>query len=181
VLDNFVRADNASSVGAADTGQTWTVLTTGAGSVLGIQSNKVYSPSNGGCWMLIDSGASDVIVEGTIAALNGSAGIHFRFDSAGTSGWSMNTTSLLKYVSNTATATGSAFTQTFVAGDRYRVIAQGAVITVYRQAGASGAYVQVAQRTDSSYQTNTKHGLRWSTNTGGVNRWAGPFVVREFL
>lgn len=59
VSDDFNRADNASSLGVASTGQTWQALS----GTWGIISNQAYMPAGTDCAAVVESGVSDCIVQ----------------------------------------------------------------------------------------------------------------------
>jgi hypothetical protein len=71
VIDTFDRADNASSAGSTDTGQSWT-----ASGTWGIQSNRLYNPSAvNGNRLTVPLPINDCDVCATIAVLPGAGSI----------------------------------------------------------------------------------------------------------
>lgn len=72
--DSFNRADNASSLGAADTGQVWQAI---AGT-WGILSNQAYCSADGGAFfsvaLLSDAGGADGVLQVTLAQPGGASG-----------------------------------------------------------------------------------------------------------
>jgi hypothetical protein len=79
VQDTFTRANSASTLGSAETGQAWTAR---GGSTWGISSNKGYlaSTANGAMWADLDIATRDSTVECdvTLSSVRASAGICVR-------------------------------------------------------------------------------------------------------
>jgi hypothetical protein len=73
ITDNFNRADNASTMGTATTGQAWT----NNNGNWGITSNKAYSLSVNSI-ATVDTGATDGQIQATLATAGGGACIVFR-------------------------------------------------------------------------------------------------------
>jgi hypothetical protein len=182
VLDDFARADNASSLGVANTGQSWVMSP--SGTTWGITGGQAYvssdAPANARA--VIDSGISDGTVQVRFAKLADAttSGIQsrlvFRADASGTHfivqwrptvGWQMYK----------LTSAGGAFTQvgttvgTPVAadGDLVQIVLAGPSITLK----VNGATVITA--TDTFQQTATLHGI--GTNGTGVARFDDFAVV----
>jgi hypothetical protein len=169
VSDTFTRADSATSLGTADTGQAWTLVGT---NIFGISSGQVYSPNaTENERAFVDAGVSDCTVEVKIAALaaGGSCGLFLRSAADGATGFNLSPVALFRYTApstNTLLASWTAL----VAGDTMRVKMSGSTLTVYRDSGSTGTFVQVAQVTDATNQTATRHGLRSTSNSGLANR-----------
>lgn len=156
VTDSFNRADNASSLGTADTGQTWTALGT---AVFGISSNQAYQ-SGGGAQALavVETGESDGTVQVTVA-VTGDAGFCFRSTNEG-SNWMWNGQTLFSEEGagnfNSHGAAASADT----AGDVIAAVLAGDQITIKR----NGTTI-LGPITSSYNQTVTKHGIRINGDT----------------
>ncbi|MGF9711633.1 hypothetical protein [Paenibacillus naphthalenovorans] len=156
VYDSFNRANNASSMGNADTGQLWTYSD---GSTWGISSNAAKRMSGaeqlGRAW--IDSGISDVTVKCTFSTVARSMRVIFRATndanewmfgevaSAGKYALGKRVAGVFTSVASTATA--------LAAGDRIRVTCKGSDIKCY----VNG--VLLASVNDTANQTATKCGL----------------------
>lgn len=154
VADSFTRADDAASLGSADTGGAWTVL---AGT-WGISGNKAYLPGGAGdAWAVHDVGRADVDMQVTIAGSSAvSQGLAFRVASNG-NGYrlafnSANVFKIFRVVSGTSTEI-AAGPRGGAPGDVVRLLVTGSTFRVYR----NGALVLEA--TDSTYATQTRHGL----------------------
>jgi hypothetical protein len=158
ITDSFNRADSSTSLGTADTGQTWTAL---AGT-WGISSNKAYHVSTfADGYAVIDAGTGDCTVALTLSTV-GSGGITFRAVDS-THLWFVD-----------ATATGSnlyrcdGFGPNLMAnlgtswanGDIMTIVLSGSSIVVKKN-GTS-----IYSTTDSTYATATKHGLRDYSGAG---------------
>src|SRR5436853_7315699 len=76
VSDTFTRADNAASLGVADTGQAWTSL----GGTWGISGNQAYCPTAAlNPLAVVDSGKADCSVQATLTVVAGIFGAHVGF------------------------------------------------------------------------------------------------------
>lgn len=159
VSDTFSRADNASSLGSADTGQAWTAL---AGT-WGISGNRAYNPSatsNGVAY--VDAGVSDGLVECVIPVLGGGPGLYFRIVDADDYLRCVSTGTALiveKRVASTFTQIAS-LTYTLVAGDRLGVRLTGSTIDVSVNGESQGVV------TDSAHQSATMHGIGFNFGVG---------------
>lgn len=160
VSDSFTRANSATSLGTADTGQAWVPLS----DTWGITSNTAYkvTASNQG-YVVIDSGVSDctitVTVSGTTTA---GGGITFRATDVSNL-WFVECGSGASSVYKSQT--GSGLTQmasgwaAFAAGDVMSVVLSGTSINVKKNGTSIGTL------TNAFNQTATKHGLRDYTGT----------------
>lgn len=82
VSDTFSRADNAASLGRAETGQTWIASTANA---IGVQSGRAYAPASGYSQRNVAAGAADLVVEADVVWRTGSStGICLRGKAVGT-------------------------------------------------------------------------------------------------
>ncbi len=82
-LDTFNRADNASSLGNADSGQAWTANT----GTWGISSNTAYSSTVGVAVALLSVNAMNGTLVCTAARPASNTGLYFRSNSGGTAGY----------------------------------------------------------------------------------------------
>jgi hypothetical protein len=168
VHDSFTRANNASSLGSANTGQTWTQLL----GTWGISSNQAYISASAGQIKeaaVIQSGKSDVTVQVKIAASGGNPGILLRAADVD-NGLATNPTALFRLQAGGYTSILT-FSTAISVGDTLRLTAVGSNITAYRQAGSTGSFSSIGSITEAFGQTNTKHGLRSDTNTANATRF----------
>lgn len=172
VSDSFDRADSTTSLGTADSGQTWTAL---AGT-WGIQTNRAYGVGTSPIdkQVVVESGASDVTVSVDVAVFDTDPvsigpGIVFRAVDASnyllfcaeTAGrWA-----LYKRVNGNHTEIAS-MSETPVAG-KYEVTCSGSTITC-----KVGGVTKITA-TDTTHQTATRHGIRDYKNstTASANRF----------
>jgi hypothetical protein len=146
VQDSFNRANSTTTLGNADTGQTWVVT----GGVIGIINNQAYTPADADKIAVIDSGASDVSIQLTHASSHIYSKIFWRFTDPNNTFW-IESGQIRKKIAGTATTVG-----TFTAGGNgtvLKVTVSGNTHTVYRNG------LQVATFTDSFNQTATSHGF----------------------
>ena len=156
--DSFNRADNATSLGSADTGQTWAVLN---GGPWGIVSKQAYQPGNvAGSVAVVDATVSDGVVQVSLSTMGTGAGLVFRASDA-SNFWKLyasgSTYVLAKRVAG-ADTTVATISVAPSSGDLLSVALSGPAITV----AING--VQRAVASDSFNQTATKHGLHASDN-----------------
>lgn len=159
LADDFTRADSATL------GSPWTEGVTGFGSALQIVSNAVKIVSGSGentaCWT--DESGLDICSAFTITTLSAVAYDPlpvFARTANTTQGWQFylldprNSIEVWRFSQGVFSDTIS-LSQTFVAGDAIcvRLVDSGTEITayVYRQAGATGAWVEVGSAVLSSY------------------------------
>lgn len=161
VSDDFNRADNATTLGTAPTGQTWEVLTPGA--IFGITGGKAYRTSAGTtnqAIAVINSGVADGDIEVTL-------------DTGADSGvcWRATDDSNYFFVASQngviyrRQAGGFNEVAAFVGsagGGTYRIEMRGNTFTIFKD----GA--QRATFTDSFQNTATKHGLRVHDTTSAL-------------
>lgn len=168
VSDTFDRPNNATSLGTADTGQTWTSLS----GTWGIDTNRAYT--SGGTssdrQVAVESGASDVTVAVDVTALdNPGPGLLFRAVDTNNYWVFIAQTAqgdwrLFKRVAGTYTMVGSLVEAPFAG--RWEVVCSGSTITCKVDG------VTKITTTDSTHQFATLHGLR-TFNVAGepVDRW----------
>jgi len=152
VTDSFNRADSTTTMGNADTGQTW-VPNSGT---WGISSNKArLVTGTSQATTVLDSGLSDCTIEVTLSTFEYS-GLCFR-STDDNNHFLTNAGSLSRREGGTFTKIND-FSQGFASGDTIKVVLSSSSITVYRN-GSS-----VLSATSSFNQSETFHGLR--TNAG---------------
>lgn len=170
VSDTFNRADNASSLGTADTGQVWSALQ----GTWGISTKQAYRTST------VDSDqailASGLVNAKTTATLgvvgaNGEFGVTVRCDGANNHYLAIVINSggtalaLYKRVAGTYTQLGSnAAVANWTTGDTISVEAVGTTIRGFRNG------VSVISQTDSSLASGTGAGIR-AGGTATTARW----------
>lgn len=165
VTDSFDRADDASSLGNADTGQTWQVH--GTGSILTNRARFAAlgsSPTAGLAW--IHSGSGDGVVEITFSTVNNFGLLVFRLSDVnnylafeGTGGVGQ------RVIKREAGTVGSVvvFGGSVVAGDVITIALNGTAIDVEKNGSGLGS-------TSSSFnQTADGHGFGCHGNVG--HRW----------
>jgi len=169
VSDAYARADNPSVLGVADTGQTWEVLNGTAGIIGG----KAYFSSSGTqSYAVIDSTLHDCSISVTLdGTLSSGGGITFRASDA-THLWFTECDSGTSYLYRN-NGGGPVLIDTigvsWSPGDVQTVQLRANTITVKKNG------VDVYSRTDSTFATNTKHGIR---DYGGAARFSS-FSVTE--
>lgn len=171
VSDTYDRANSAVTMGSPETGSAWTAHL----GTFGIQTNLAYLVSGTATsynMATIDTGTADAVVEVTVStmAASGFTGLLLRSSGAGTGLAVLN-----NRVWNVATdaAVGPAFADdngavSFVSGDRMAAAMLGTSITIFRQAAATGPWVQVMTTTTSVFLANTRHGITVWDNTAGA-------------
>lgn len=169
VLDTFTRANNASSLGSAETGQAWTahVGTWGVGSemaLVGATANALAT---------VPAGVSDGLVRVTIATVGADPGLCFRYSDA-SNHWRFVYTSggwfLQKRVAGSLTTVGTG-SASRAAGDVMEIEARGSLIIARLNGG------QLASVTDTFNQSATRHGLATAA-ASSASRWDNFRVVR---
>lgn len=156
VFDSFDRADNAASLGAANTGQVWTAL--GSSGVWGTVGNQaaVITPSAGIDRIGVQSGRStNIAVQVKLAVSSGDQRICFRYSDASNEWQVVRTTTayqLSKRVAGAVTQVGS-FSVTTAHSDVIRVELVDALINVK----LNGAVIITV--TDAHNQNATIHGM----------------------
>lgn len=158
-VDNFNRADSASSLGTpSDGGSAW-VPNSGA---WGISGNAGYNPgSTAQGTAILEASISDADVQVTLSTIGATSdsGICCRSsDDSNNIVTAANVVSTFykafKRVAGSFTQLGSTYTATPVSGDVVRCNANGSNLTIYVNA------VSRITATDSFNSTATKHGLR---------------------
>lgn len=148
VTDTFNRADNASSMGNADTGQMW-VPNSGT---WGISANRAYETGVAGvqATTVVDSGMSDCYVEVTLTTFD-DTGLCFR--STDDNNYFLTNGSTL-FRKQGGVYGGIGGIGGILSGDVLKVELNGSSIKVY----VNGSLALSV--TDTFNQTATKHGLR---------------------
>lgn len=165
VTDTFTRADSATTLANAETGQAWSALT----GTWGISSNQAYLAVNAGVddYAVVDAGISDGTVTVTFGAPANNQYLAFRATDANNVFVASSTTSTTLNLYRRSTGTynqiGTA-SHTWATGDVVSVWFVGAAITV----SVNG--VALITATDSFQQTATKHGIG-AGSSGTSWRW----------
>jgi hypothetical protein len=167
VYDSFDRSNSTTTMGDADTGQTW-VPNNGT---WGIVSNLAYEVSGTAqATTVVDSGASNCEIEVVLTTIGIGSEANLCFRSTDNNNHFVgNSTTLFRKQSGSFTSLGT-FSTAFGNGNVMKVVLNGTSIEVFRN-GSS-----VLSVTSSFNQTATKHGLR--TNGSNSARW-NDFYVRE--
>lgn len=160
IYDYFNRADNAISIGNADSGQTWGAV----GGAWGILTNRAYTSAAGNVFSYVETGMSDV--EATVDTIWSSGeGLVVRFiDTANYIVARISSTgmTLFKIVAGVATSLGNyAFTPVSGATYTIKIITKGSNFSVL----LDGTQQIVVSETFN--QSATKVGLRQSGTPNG--------------
>lgn len=168
IVDNFNRADSTSSLGSTSTGsKAWTQH---AGT-WGIASNKAYV-SNGHagvtCLATVDSDVADGTISAVVSSTTGTAtgGLIFRADGSG------NQFVVEIYVDSAYTPKiykGVAGSYSVIATGSSTTVASGSVLSVTLSGGSivvKDDGVTIVSVTDSSYNSNDRHGLYLTASAG---------------
>jgi hypothetical protein len=154
VFDSFNRANNANSLGNADTGQAWQPLQ----GTWGIDNNAAYTTNTSGfARAVIDSGLSNCIVSCTLSTLSADGTTRFIFRQLGINnelyiGVVATGYEIDKRVTGSPTLLGS-YSITPKSGDRLQVTLNGSNIKVYLND------ILIFNVTETFNQNQTKHGL----------------------
>lgn len=173
VFDDFTRADDASSLGRATSGQTWIPL----GGTWGINSNKGYLSNVTGLKpAYIDRGLADTTIQVTLTKTDATntlnrMGIAFRITDANNFLFAyfltLSQMRLGKIVAGVGSTIVTVTGLTETSGDALKVVTSGNSIQVYQNT------TLLTTQTDSFNNTATKHGLYFEV--GGSNfavcRW----------
>lgn len=172
VRDSFTRADNVSSLGNAETGQTWAPVNLN----WGISSNRAYNTNTGGAHSaaVVDGGVSDGIIQVDISGVSAACwvGLSVRTDGTTSNLWRAfldGTNVILQKVVSSATTTVASAADATVSGT-VSVVLRGTSIEVY-----VGNIRRIAV-TSIDLQANTKHGLYLANNGSG---FLDNFAVRR--
>lgn len=161
ISDDFNRADNASSMGTADTGQVWPSPGY-AFSYWGISANRAYvgtQPGSLNNCISLDSGHADCTVSVALPVLGTNGGPALRITDENNFFYvNAQAGQLWRNQTGGSSQIGSNFTPA-VAGDTVSLTASGTTLTVKING------TQVLQVTDSFNQTATRVGLRTYNDT----------------
>jgi hypothetical protein len=154
ITDSFNRANSATSLGNADTGDPWNVL----GGTWGINSNQAYvaTDSGGRNMAVIDAGVADGVVEISIPTMTQYAGLVFRV--VDTNNYfrltaHTATTYVLRRTVNNAQVDLGTYNISPANGHTLKVVFDGSTITPYINGAAQTPI------TDANFVTATKHGI----------------------
>lgn len=152
VFDNFNRADNASVLGTANTGQAWVPLV----GTWGISVNQAYvAVVVGNPIAVVDSGLSNSTVNASIPVAGNDVGLVMRATDA---------SNYIRFIIETnvfylqkcvvgAFTTIASIAGTLVNGDQLSVSVSGSVFTAYK----NGVFILTG--TDAFNSSATKHGI----------------------
>lgn len=161
VSDSFDRANSATSLGTADSGQTWTV--SAGGGPWGITGNLAYCPGADFSQAVIDSTVSDCTIRCTFSSAARAALVMRWADS--NNNLSVTATSLGGTVGGAGLGNLATWTA-FNDGDVITVVLAGGTVTV-KQNGTTVGTSSAASM--APLQTNTKHGLQ--ARGDALGRW----------
>ncbi len=182
--DSFTRANSATSLGTADSGQAWTAIT----ATFGISSKKGYIAANSGLinYAFIDSGLLNFTMEADVLMdfAGGDwrwSGLVFRADGtttenniffAGGNEAGVDKWALYKRVANVATEIDSTV-EAITEGNTYKlkVITNGNDISCYVDG------VLKASGSEANLNTNSKQGLYQGQITAGAVRWDNFYLM----
>lgn len=166
IVDNFNRANSASTMGTTSDGQATWLYDSGAqgghAPTWGINSNQGYCVSTyiafSTAWdslAFFDTGSPDIDITVTVAAIGSgnNSGLAWRISSSRNDYYRLDRQTLAKYVGGSFSTISSGAPWTFAAGDVMRVTMIGSTIKVYQNGSLVGTY------TDTSITGNTEHGL----------------------
>lgn len=172
VFDSFDRAD-ATSLGTADTGQTWTIPFDG----VGIKDNQAYMPTiNWNCMAYIDAGVADGIkLSMTLDVIHGAAecSILVKYQDASNYNFvqlAYGNIYIKKKVANTVTTVDTT-AHTLVAGQKLSVVVDGTTYSTYIDG------VQKSSATVSELASNTKSGIYMATGAGTADPRLNDFTI----
>jgi hypothetical protein len=157
VQDSFNRANNATSLGVADTGQTWIQ----AGVNLGINTNQVASSASGEAYGVIDVGVSDGSVQAKHTTHHGWNKVIFRYVDTNNFLFVENGKIVKKASGAFTTILNSGLT--FSNGSVVKVTFEGVNLKIYRDG------VEIGSVTESFNSTSTKHGIGLGATSGRID------------
>lgn len=153
ITDTFNRADNASGLGIADTGQSWQTIS-GSWQISG---NQAVANGSGNQIAVIPSGISDATILANVKSSGNGVGLAFRVvDSSNY--WFVHIrndgfSQLLKVIGGSSTSVGNLASPTYSDGTELKVILNGSTISLYYGGVLRNTY------NDAALQTATMHGL----------------------
>lgn len=167
VSDSFNRANNTTSLGNADTGQTWQYSAINNATVpplsIGINNNSAYNSVTQDILAIIDAGISDCIVSMRISTLGAYEKLIWRFKDYSNFYWAEDSgANLLVFVMVNGTRTQLGSLSRPVAGQTLKVVLNGGTHQVY----LDNALVQTIS--DSSV-VGTKHGMGFYDTTARLD------------
>ena len=166
LFDSFNRADSATSLGMADTGQVWQAIT----GTWGISGNRAYNPSaTADAFAVVDAGVADCSVEVKLAVLSTSCGLYLRVTDALNWIRVIRDSAVLRLQKRVANSTSTPYSvgQAFADGDVLRVVLSGSTISFAVNGVAVGTPQTVVEFMDV-----TKHGIG-TAGGSSVARWDG--------
>lgn len=173
VADSFDRSNSTTSIGNADSGQTWTNSAVDA-NALGISGNAAYNSAATMATAVIDSGTATVDISIVVRTFADYMGFVFRFTDSNNYCLGEFQNATHKFVVF-GKASGSAFGGTSVAGyyiasmptfangDTLRIVVSGTTVTLYINGTSSGS-LTITQNASA-----TKHGIKIYNTTARIN------------
>jgi hypothetical protein len=164
ITDSFNRADNATTLGNADTGQAWQIVAgTGSTTTWGIISNQAYNIAGQDSFAIQDAAVSDCTIQVKVSDTSTKqySRLIFRFVDKDNHFMLQNNTTnyqLYKKAAGTFTALKT-IAVTPAIGDIMKVVLSGSTITPYINGVAQAA------ATETFNQTATKHGIGVTNST----------------
>jgi hypothetical protein len=160
VSDSFNRADSTSSLGVAETGQTWEAIS----GTWGIQSNAAYRVAGTNALVAINSGYADnIAISAKVTQNSGAERIAFRISDANNYMYiqqSLTTLRLYKYEAGVSSQLSSMTVDTLLVGDILKVVLTAGQIEVYRN---DTKHITSAETFNN---TSTKHGFVGTSTVG---------------
>lgn len=163
VRDRFLRENNASSLGTAETRQAWQSLASSWGTIDGAAYNAGGAATS---FAAVDAKVSDCRIRMRVTRAGGSVGMCFRMQDA-SNGWYFlaNGAAGVLNLRQAAADTNKGSLTLLLTGPRtYDVVLNGPVISIYED-GLLKLTVS-----DATFQTNTLHGLYNGTTVGNRYR-----------
>jgi hypothetical protein len=163
IMDSFNRSDNNTSLGIADTSQSWNISALGSALPWGILGNKAYSTDNvqGVQMAYLDGGISDNFECSVDMTWASYTALMFRYMDSNNMYFARISTSglgLFRNINNSSTQIGNAYSFTPVNGQTYnvRIVVNGSSYQVY----LDGTQQINGTDTDTTLNSYTKFGFR---------------------
>lgn len=175
VLDSFNRANSTTSLGSADTGQTW-INSVVLGNPIGINNNAAYSASAVDCAAVVDCVSSDGSLSIVVGTFADNMGITFRYSDNSNYVYAVVSNSVSKfYITGRLSGTvfgGSTASGYYISGvtlsarDTLKITMSGTSITAYVN-GVSKGTLTITQNA-----TNKKHGIKINGTTARIDSFS---------
>lgn len=166
ITDSFDRANNASSLGVATTGQTWIAT----GGTWGIDTNRAYSSTSGVAMAVIPTEANDGVLVCTLNRAASNIGVVVRCNNAGAGGWLIRSEGVnLIIQENFGSSTiVQQVAQAWSGSHTLTVSCSGTGIAVKYDG------VDKLSITETVHQTGTHHGI-WKNSGSTTTHWYDTF------